>query len=65
VNTVIDGALTAKQLLALIASACAGLLSGAGTGTVIIKAINDGTTTRITATVDSLGNRLNITLNPP
>jgi len=64
-NTVIDGTLTAKQLLALIASACAGLLSGAGTGTVIIKAINDGTTTRITATVDSLGNRLNITLNPP
>jgi hypothetical protein len=61
----IDGGLTAKQLLALIAAANAGKLSGAGTGTITIKSINDDNTNRISATVDNMGNRLTITLNPP
>jgi hypothetical protein len=61
----IDGNLSAKQLLALIGSAHLGQLAGAGTSTINIKAANDGSTTRITATVDSLGNRNAVVLNPP
>jgi hypothetical protein len=61
----IDGNLTAKQILALIGAASAGKISGAGTGNITIKSINDETTNRILATVDSSGNRLDITLNPP
>lgn len=43
-----------------IAAACAGIISGAGTGTEVIKSI-DGATTRLTATVDAFGNRTAIT----
>jgi 2-phospho-L-lactate transferase/gluconeogenesis factor (CofD/UPF0052 family) len=64
-QAILDGGLTAKQILALIAAASAGKLSGAGTGNITIKAINDDSTSRIMAVVDSSGNRLNVTLNPP
>lgn len=47
-----------------IAAAAVGKLSGAGTGTEVMKGL-DGTTTRITATVDSSGNRTAITYTDP
>lgn len=51
---------TVREALRLILSAVAGKLSGAGTSTVTIKDTSD-TKTRITATVDSSGNRTAIT----
>lgn len=47
-----------------IAAGTAGEISGAGTGTEVIKGL-DGTTTRMTATVDSSGNRTAITYTDP
>lgn len=47
---------TLKQVLRIMASALAGELSGAATTTIVIRNIAD-TKTRITATVDSDGNR--------
>ncbi len=46
----------------LIAAACAGILSGAGTGTITIKGAGVNTN-RIVATTDSVGNRTSITLS--
>lgn len=57
---VIEGGFTASDILKLIAAATAGQLSGAPSGPILIKGI-DGTTTRITATVDTDGNRLTVT----
>lgn len=51
--------LTFLQLLRLIIAAEAGLLSGAGTNSIVIKSF-DGTKNRIVASVDSTGNRLSI-----
>ncbi len=59
---VIEGAHTAVGYMRLFASALASVLSGAATTTVVIKDI-DNTKTRITATVDSNGNRSAITLD--
>ena len=59
----IETSLTPRQALKVIAAACAGVLSGAATTTVTIKAANNSGTTRITATVDSDGNRSGVTLN--
>lgn len=60
--TVIEGSYTAQEMLRLIASALAGELSGAGTTTITILGV-DGTTDRITATVDASGNRTSVTLD--
>lgn len=54
-----------RQMVALIGSVCAAVLSGAGTGTIVIKAVNDSGTTRVTATTDAAGNRSAISLNIP
>ena len=59
---VIEGGYTAAEMLKLIAAMAAGQLSGAPTGPIEIKGV-DGTTTRITATVDTDGNRLTVTYN--
>jgi len=64
-QVVIETGLTAKQALSVIGSALAGVLSGAGTTSIIIKAANDNATTRITATVDANGNRSVVTVSPP
>lgn len=51
---------TLQQALRIIAAATAGKVSGAGTGTEVAKGL-DGSTDRITATVDASGNRSAIT----
>jgi hypothetical protein len=57
------GGFTPFKALRVIAAACGGKISGSGTGQVVIKAANDSDTTRITADVDSQGNRLDVTFN--
>jgi hypothetical protein len=59
---VVETGLTAKQALQYVSAACFGVLSGAGTGTVVIKAGANSGTTRITAATDSSGNRTSVTL---
>ena len=60
----IESGINLRQSLSPILAACAGVLSGAGTGTVIIKNPG-GSTTRITATTDASGDRTVIVLNLP
>jgi len=56
VATAVDGTITLKQILQLIAAACAGKLSGAATTTVSIRNVSD-TVNAVVATVDADGNR--------
>jgi hypothetical protein len=58
----IEGGYTMRESLKVILSALAGKLSGAGTTTISIRDVND-TVTRITASVDSNGNRAAVTLD--
>lgn len=51
----VESGVTPRQALRVIASAVAGLVSGAGTSTITFKAINNGGVTRIVATVDPSG----------
>lgn len=62
-NTPIDNNVTFAQILKALGALAAGQSSGGGTTSITFKAINDPTTTRITATVDSSGNRSSVTLN--
>lgn len=62
---VIETGMNARQAMSIITSALAGILSGAATTTIVIKAAQEGTTTRVIATVDSDGNRSAVTLNLP
>jgi hypothetical protein len=57
----IDG-YTLEEAMKLGLAVLAGVLSGAGTTTIVIKAA-DGSKTRVTATVDSSGNRSALTLD--
>lgn len=57
---VIETGFTAAEILRLIASVTAGKVSGGGTGTEVFRDLGD-TKDRITATVDSSGNRTAIT----
>lgn len=61
----IETSVTPRQALRAIAAKAAGLVSGAGTGTEVVKGIGQasGGTTRLTATVDSSGNISVWTLN--
>jgi hypothetical protein len=59
----IESGITPRQAMRAMAAALAGVLSGAATTTVTIRALNNSGTTRITATVDSDGNRSALTLN--
>lgn len=61
---VVETGLNARQALSVIASSTAGVLSGGGTSTIVIKGAGVATT-RITATVDVNNNRTAITLAPP
>lgn len=54
---------TVRQALRAIGAVLAGLLSGAGTGTITIQALGNDSTTRIVAVTDATGNRTAITLN--
>ena len=53
----IETGLTPRQALRLIAAACAGKLSGAATTSVVIRNAVQDSKDRITATVDTNGNR--------
>lgn len=59
----VESGWTTEELLRVFAAVLAGKVSGAGTGTETFRDIND-TKNRVTATVDSNGNRSNITLDP-
>lgn len=61
---VVETGLNARQALALNSAALAGVLSGAATTSVTVKGAGVATT-RITATVDTDGNRSALVLNPP
>jgi hypothetical protein len=63
-SIVIEIGLNARQGLALIAAASAGVLAGAGTGPITIEGAGVATN-RITASTDSNGNRTSVTLNLP
>lgn len=53
---------TAEQVMKIMASALAGKVSGAGSGTETFKGL-DGSTDRIVSTVDSSGNRTAVTVD--
>lgn len=61
-DEVVEGAYTVRHYLRLVAAALAGKLSGAATATITIRDIGDSKN-RITATVDSDGNRTAVTLD--
>ena len=60
----VESGVNARQALSPILAASAGLVSGAGTGTIVITGGNT-TVTRITATTDKYGNRSAVTLALP
>ena len=60
----IESGVNARQALAPILAASAGVLIGAGTGTVVVKGGNVAVT-RITASTDNAGNRTSVTLSLP
>jgi len=62
IDEAVDGSVTIRQLLRLYASALGGKLSGAATTTVVIRDLADSKD-RVTATVDSDGNRTAVTLD--
>lgn len=61
---VIESGINARQAMSAIMASAAGVLSGATTGTIVIKG-GGVATTRITATTDADGNRSAITLSLP
>jgi hypothetical protein len=60
----VESGVNARQALSPILAASAGVVSGAGTGLIVIKGGNTSTT-RITATTDNAGNRSSVTLTLP
>lgn len=58
----VETGVTLRQATRLVLAAVAGKLSGAATNTIVIRDVND-TVSRITATVDSDGNRSAVTHN--
>ncbi len=60
----VESGVNARQALSPILAASAGVVSGAGTGVVVIKGGNSSTT-RISATTDNAGNRSSVTLTLP
>jgi len=60
----VEAGVNARQALSPILAASAGVLLGAGTGTIVVKGGNTATT-RITASTDNAGNRAAVTLTLP
>ena len=60
----VETGVNARQALSPILAASAGVLIGAGTGTIVIKGGN-AVITRITASTDNAGNRTAVTLSLP
>ena len=63
-SVAIEAGVNARQALSPILAATAGVILGAGTGTVVIKGGNSSTT-RITASTDNAGNRTAVSLTLP
>ncbi len=61
-NSTVEGSLTMQDTMKIVLAALAGKLSGAGTGTVVIRDTDD-TIDRIVATTDPDGNRITVTLD--
>ena len=59
----IEGTLTHNAMMKLQTAALTGKVSGSPDGPIVIKGV-DGSTTRISATVDEDGNRTAVTLTP-
>ena len=59
---VVEGTYTRDEVMRILAAALAGKVSGAGTGTEVFKGL-DGTTNRITSTVDTSGNRTAVSVD--
>ena len=64
-SVVVETGLNARQALSIIAASGAGVLAGAATLSITIAAAGVAATNRITATVDSDGNRSAVVLAPP
>jgi hypothetical protein len=62
-SDVIEGTLTHNEMMKLQTAALTGKVSGSPGGPIVIKGV-DGSTTRISATVDEDGNRTAVTLTP-
>jgi hypothetical protein len=62
-NQFLESGYTAEDLMRLMSAAMLGKVSGASGTSVAFRDVND-TTDRITATVDSSGDRISVTLNP-
>ncbi len=60
----VETGINARQALTPILAAAAGVLTGAGTGTIVIRGGNVPTS-RITATTDNAGNRTSVNLSLP
>lgn len=60
-----ESGMNLRQATSIIAAACGGQLSGAGTSTILIEGANASGTNRVTATVNSSGDRIAVTLNLP
>ena len=60
----VEAGVNPRQALSPILAASAGVLLGAGTGTIVIKGGNVAVT-RVTATTDNAGNRTAVTLSLP
>lgn len=60
----VESGVNARQALSPILAASAGVVSGAGTGVIVIKG-GSTSTTRITATTDNAGNRSSVNLTLP
>jgi hypothetical protein len=60
----VEQGISVRQALAPILAAAAGIVTGAGTSTIVIRGANV-TATRITATTDNAGNRSSVTLALP
>lgn len=58
----VEGSLTMRQMVKIMAAALAGKAAGGGTTTITFTGL-DGVTARITATVDANGNRSAVTVN--
>ncbi len=64
-SVVVETGMNARQALSVACSVLAGVLAGGGTTSITIAAAGHPATNRVTATVDSSGDRSAVTLNLP
>jgi hypothetical protein len=63
-SILIENGINLRQAISPILAASAGVLTGAGTGTIVIRGANVATS-RIMASTDNAGNRTSVTLSLP